>query len=341
MKNIETGSYSKAGVDFDKRNLIVNKLVEQLTYRRKRNSTIGLKGHYAGVFKIGKLYGALKTDGVGTKLMIANMLKKFDTVGIDCVAMNVNDLITLGLEPISMVDYIAVDSIDHLNEDIATSIGNGLNEGAKLANIEIIGGETAILPGLINGIDLSGAAFGMSDKLVTGKKIKENDIIIGLQSSGIHSNGYSLVRKIINDNNISLNEKFDNNTIGYELLKPTTIYVKEILEIVNKVDGMAHITGGGLRNLIRLSKKYIFNICDPIKPNKIFEFLRKEGNVDDKEMYQTFNMGMGFCIIAADKERNIENILEVTRKYNPQVVGYVEKGHGVFVKELNIKYNTY
>ncbi|MGC8572312.1 MAG: phosphoribosylformylglycinamidine cyclo-ligase [Candidatus Micrarchaeia archaeon] len=326
---------------FDEKNLAVSKLIEQLTYRRNKNSTIGLKGHYAGVFKIGNFYGALKTDGVGTKLMIANELKKFDTVGIDCVAMNVNDLITLGLEPISMVDYIAVDSADRLKDGVAISIGKGLNDGAKLANIEIIGGETAVLSGIVNGIDLSGAAFGMSNKLVTGEKIKENDIIIGLHSSGIHSNGYSLVRKIINDNNISLNEKFDNKTIGDELLIPTTIYVKEVLEIADKVHGMAHITGGGLRNLIRLSENYSFNICAPIKPNKIFEFLRKEGNISDEDMYQTFNMGMGFCLIAPDKGRIIENILEATRKYNPQVVGYIEKGHGVFVKELNINYNKY
>lgn len=337
-------SYRSAGVDIDKRNSAVEKLIEQLNFKREKNSTIGLKNHYAGVFELGKIgnkkiYGALKTDGVGTKLKIAEELNKWDTVGIDCVAMNVNDIITLGLEPINMVDYIAVDSADRLTEEIASSIGRGLNKGAEEANIEIVGGETAVLPGMVNGIDLSGSAFGLGSKIVSGEKIKENDIIIGLQSSGIHSNGYSLVRKIINSNNIPLNEKFNDKTLGDELLIPTTIYVKEVLEIADIANGMAHITGGGLRNLVRLSNKYSFVISDIIKPNKIFEFLRKEGNVSDEELYQTFNMGMGFCIIT--NEKNVEEILRKTRKYKPQVVGYIEKGEGVYMKEFNIRYNKY
>ncbi|MGC8657340.1 MAG: phosphoribosylformylglycinamidine cyclo-ligase [Thermoplasmata archaeon] len=331
-------TYAQAGVDIDSKNNAVNKLIKQLSYKRSTNSSLNLKGHYAGIFDLGEFYGALTTDGVGTKLIIAQELNKWDTVGIDCIAMNVNDLIVLGVEPISMVDYIATDKI---NESILEDIGKGLNEGAKIANIEIVGGETALMPDMVNGIDLSGTAFGISKgkRIIDGNEISDGDLIIGLSSSGVHSNGYSLIRKIIKDNNISLDEKIDGKSLGDLLITPTKIYVRDILPIIDMVNGMAHITGGSFRNLVRLTKKHSFVLNNLIPPQKIFEFIKKEGSVEDTEMYQTFNMGMGFAIIANEKYE--KEILNATHNHNPKVVGYIEKGEGVYIKEYNIKYEKY
>jgi len=331
-------TYAQAGVDIESKNNAVSKLIKQLTYKRSTNPSLNLKGHYAGLFDLGGFYGALTTDGVGTKLIIAQELNKWDTVGIDCIAMNVNDLIVLGMEPISMVDYIAADKI---NESILEDIGKGLNEGSKIANIEIVGGETALMPDMVKGIDLSGTAFGISKgkRIIDGSEISEGDLIIGLSSSGVHSNGYSLIRKIIKDNNISLNEKIDGKTLGDLLITPTKIYVRDILPLLDMVNGMAHITGGSFRNFVRLTNKHSFVINDLITPQKIFEYIKKEGNVEDTEMYQTFNMGMGFAIIANEKYE--KEILKATHNHNPKVVGYIEKGKGVYIKEYNIKYEKY
>lgn len=334
-------TYANAGVNIDKKNEAVEHLIRSLTYKREKNPSLALKGHYAGVFDLGSFYGALHTDGVGSKILLAKQLNKWEGIGIDCVAMNVNDLIVLGMEPVSMVDYIMLNHVDDKTPNILKKIGDSLNEGAKIANIEIVGGETAVVPDIANDIDLSGSVFGISkDKnIIDGSAISENDIIIGLSSSGVHSNGYSLIRKIIEDNNIGLDEKLDGNTIGDILVEPTNIYVKEILPITEKVHAMAHITGGGLRNLLRLSSTYKFVLDDLMKPQKIFKFIQKEGDIENKEMYQTFNMGMGFVIIAPEEFRN--DIFESISQFNLKVIGHVEKGQGVYVNKLDLNYTKY
>jgi phosphoribosylformylglycinamidine cyclo-ligase len=216
---------------------------------------------------------------------------------------------------------------------MAKEIGKGLAKGAELAGVPIIGGETATLPEIVRGFDLAGTCLGYVDKkkIITGKSIKPGDKIIGLRSSGIHSNGLTLARKIIRSSKLTYNHNFPKTKIkvGYELLKPTRIYVKEVMEILkkHKVKGMAHITGGGLNNLPRLNRNVEFRITSPLKPQEVFTHLQTLGNVKLAEMYRTFNMGMGFAIIAGPGET--EGILKLMKgKIEAKVVGEVVKGEG-------------
>lgn len=324
--------YKDAGVDIDEEGKFIRALVSKVTYARKDFSPLPLRGHFTSLIDLGNYYLAMNTDGVGSKVIIANQLRKWDTIGIDCIAMNVNDTICVGAEPIAFVDYLA---ISHYDEEMAEQIGKGLNEGAKQANVSIVGGETATLPDIINGIDLSGTSIGIvrKDKVITGNEIRSGDLIIGIPSSGIHSNGLTLARKVLD-----IEEKFENYTIGEELLKPTRIYVREILNVLKKyrVHGLAHITGGGITNLLRLKKmKYV--IDEPLPPQKIFRVIMEFANVDYYEMYRTYNMGMGFAIIAPE-----EFELPIRREIrDAKVVGHVEAGQGVEIPELKLKYEKY
>jgi phosphoribosylformylglycinamidine cyclo-ligase len=272
---------------------------------------------------------ALTTDGVGSKVLVASAMRNWTTVGIDCVAMNVNDLFAIGAEPVAFVDYIAIEDPD---KEILAQIAVGLEEGCRLANVTLVGGETATLPEIIRGFDLAGTAVGVvnKEKIITGEKIEIGDVIYGVPSSGIHSNGLTLARKIVDKAGLDYSEPFGNHTLGDELLKPTRIYL-EILEVIKKVEvhGLAHITGSGLLKLKRL-KNVGYNIYDPLKPHEIFNFLMDEGNVDIKEMYRTFNMGMGFAIILSENEvRDIKKIID------GRVVGEVVE-EGISVEDVRI-----
>jgi len=246
---------------------------------------------------------AMTTDGVGSKVLIANAISKWDTVGIDCIAMNVNDLYAIGAEPIAFVDYLAVEKVD---PERAAQIAIGLARGAEISNMTIVGGETASLPEIIRGFDLAGTAIGIvdKDKVVTGEKIKKGDVLVGVPSSGLHSNGYTLARRIIAESKYTYFDQMpgSKNSIGEELLTPTRIY-PEIVELVRECDvhGLAHITGSGLLKLRRISSLG-FEITDPLEPQPIFRFLQELGNVDDAEMYRTFNMGVGFVVVVAEEE---------------------------------------
>ena len=242
---------------------------------------------------------ALSTDGVGTKLVLAGRLGRWDTVGIDCVAMNANDVICVGAEPIAMLDYLAVDRAD---PEIAGAIGTGLARGAELAGIEIVGGELAQLGELINGLDLAGACFGVVrlDSLVTGSAIEPGDAVIGLPSSGLHSNGYTLARSALD--RIPLDDERLGRPLGDVLLEPTEIYVKPVIELLRSevdVRGLAHITSGGLGNLLRLEADVAWEIEDPLPVPPIFDLIQELGEVSDEEMGEVFNMGCGFCIAVA------------------------------------------
>jgi phosphoribosylformylglycinamidine cyclo-ligase len=247
----------------------------------------------------------MTTDGVGTKILVANRLKKWDTIGIDCIAMNVNDLLAIGAEPIAFVDYLAIGEMKDI-EVVIDEIGEGLNDGARISNISIVGGETATLPEIITGIDLAGTCVGVvkKEEMIDGKKISLGDSVLSIRSSGIHSNGLTLARKIIDSSDYDYDDLLPGGDvrIGEELIKPTRIYM-EVLELVkeHKIHGLAHITGGGLLNLKRITN-YGFNIYNPPKPQPIFEFLREVGDVSYEEMYRTFNMGAGFIIVAPKKE---------------------------------------
>ena len=243
-----------------------------------------------------------------------------------------NDLLAIGAEPISFVDYLAVES--H-NKGFAEQIGEGLTKGAEISRISIVGGETATLPDIVRGFDLAGTCLGMVKKeaIITGKSVQQGDAIVGIPSSGVHSNGYTLVRKIIEKSGYSYHDPFPydrSTTIGDELLIPTRIYI-EVLDIIKECDvhGLAHITGSGLLKLKRVTNLG-FDFYDPIEPNAIFKFLQKEGNVDNLEMYRTFNMGMGFILILP--EDDAEKAAEMT---GGKVVGRIVES-GIMVSDLII-----
>jgi phosphoribosylformylglycinamidine cyclo-ligase len=335
-------TYAKAGVDIDKKSRSISALVAHLKFKRKGfGSPIDLPGHFTGLIDFGDYALTLCTDGVGTKLLVADAMRKWDTVGIDCIAMNVNDTICVGSEPIGFVDYIAIDRPD---SKVTGDVGKGLERGAEMSNMTIVGGEIAVLPELVKGFDLAGTCLGMvkKDRIITGDSIKPGDALIGLPSSGIHSNGLTLARKIFEENNIGYREKIKGlgKSVGMELLEPTTIYVRQVLKLIDMFDvkGMANITGGGLRNLIRLKKGIGFEIDDPMKPNSIFDVMQELGNVTDHEMYQTFNMGMGYCMVATDRESS--NVIKAAGK-GARVVGHAIRSNSVSVPSLDLKYSKY
>jgi phosphoribosylaminoimidazole synthetase len=266
------------------------------------------------------------TDGVGTKIEIANLLKKFDTIGIDLVAMSVNDLIVQGATPLFFLDYI---SINKINLPKLKSIIKGIVKGCNLSGCDLVGGETAEMPGTYekHKFDIAGFAVGLVEqkKILNKNDIKENNLILAIPSSGLHSNGYSLVRNIIKKKNIAINK---NIFLKKELLKPTKIYVKEILSLINKklINGCANITGGGLPDNIK--RVIPNNLCaeidlEKIQPLKIFKWLKKN-DVNDFEMLQTFNCGVGFCLII--NPRNLKKISKYFSKdYKPYVIGKISK----------------
>lgn len=337
----EEWTYAKAGVDIDRKSGAIESLVGQLGYRRKgRGTLVNIKGLFTGLIDFGDVYLTLCTDGVGTKLLIAEELGIWDSVGIDCIAMNVNDTICVGAEPMSFVDYVA---IDHPDEALTLEVGKGLEKGAALSNMDIVGGEIAVLPELVNGLDISGTCLGYVDKknLITGEGVLEGDVIVALRSSGIHSNGLTLARKVAESAGIGLQDHLPElgRTLGMELLQPTEIYVKQVLDIIqtHQIRGMVNITGGGLRNFLRLRKGMRYIIDDPVVPHPIFKLIQEWGPVSTREMYQTFNMSMGYALVCSRKDA--ESI--VSRWENASIVGRVEKGHGVLLEKENLLYEHY
>lgn len=335
-------TYAQAGVDIDKKSKSISALVEHLKFKREGlGAPIDLPGHFTGLIDFGDYALTLCTDGVGTKLLVADAMRKWDTIGIDCIAMNVNDTICVGSEPIGFVDYIAIDRPD---KKVTSEVGKGLERGAEMSNMTIVGGEIAVLPELVKGFDLAGTCLGMvkKDEIITGDAIKPGDALIGLPSSGIHSNGLTLARKIFEENRIGYKEKVKGlrRSVGMELLEPTTIYVRQVLKLIDKFDvkGMANITGGGLRNLIRLKKGIGFEIEDPVRPNPIFDVMQELGNVTDNEMYQTFNMGMGYCMVVPERESS--DVVKAAGK-GAKVVGHAVRSNRVTVPGLGLKYSKY
>ena len=335
-------TYKKVGIDISeikKSQKAIGRLISSTHKLQKKAKITHGFGHYAGIVEIpgGKLL-ATHTDGVGTKVIIANMMKKFDTIGIDCVAMNVNDIICIGATPISFVDYIAANKND---QRIFKQIVSGLVRGAKKSSMPIVGGETAIMPDLISGkgfgFDLAGMVVGLLSKkqMILGNSIKPNDVIIGVKSTGLHSNGYSLARKVLSK--YSLKQKFKGiGTLGNALLKPTEIYVKPVLESIEKcsIHGLAHITGGSFTKLLRL-KQIGFELDNLPKTPPLMQLIHDCG-VKSDEMYKTFNMGVGFCIISPQSEvKKIQRIFK-NHKMTTYEIGHISKKKGVFVNSKKI-----
>jgi phosphoribosylformylglycinamidine cyclo-ligase len=315
MAFMAEGAYARAGVDQSGSGAAVAALVKVLggiQTGRPTRAALG-SGHYAAVLRLDDSRGlALACDGVGTKVIVAERLGRLDTVGIDCIAMNVNDVICVGAEPIAVLDYIAVEEADPAGLE---QIARGLRRGAEEAGVEIPGGELAVLPELIRGhpsprgFDLLGFCVGLVDldALVTGERIEPGDALIGLPSSGIHSNGLTLARRVLDD----LDEEVDGQTVGDLLLEPTAIYVgaiRKLLEAEVDVRGLAHITGDGFLNLLRLEAHVGYRIDSPLPVPLVFELIAERGAVEPAELYEVFNMGCGFCCIvpASDADAAVE-----------------------------------
>ena len=334
MKKIKN-SYKKSGVNIS----LANKLVDHISILSKKGvqktknsfdkETIGGFGSLFDISKI-KIKDPVIvscTDGVGTKIDLANRFKKFDTIGIDLVAMCINDLIVQGAKPLFFLDYIAVGK---LNLNKTKKILKGIFKGCKMSGCKLIGGETAEMPGIYSKdkFDLAGFSVGIvSKKKILGKKkVKEKDIVLAIPSSGIHSNGYSLVRSILKNNKIS-------NKLKKEIIKPTKIYANEILKLTNYnlINAAAHITGGGLvENLLRSVPEHLsLNIdLSKIKTTKIFKWLKSK-NVSDQEMMRTFNCGIGFCLIVQKKK--ISRIKRFfSKQFMPYEIGSISKNKKKF-----------
>ena len=305
LTDLRKDSYQQAGVDTSEADAGLNHIIArvQRTWPAAGLGRVVLPiGYFANVIDLGGIGLAICTDGVGSKTMIADMLGKYDTIGIDCVAMNVNDMICVGAKPLSLVDYIAVERTDAAMLD---AIGAGLCAGAEMAGVSISGGETAQLKDVINGFDLCGTAVGRIDldKVIDGRAVKDGDVVIGVRSNGIHSNGMSLARRtFFEQGRLAIGHKFDelDTALGEELLKPTHIYVPEALDILQQVAGvnaLINITGDGLLNLARVAAKVGFVIDTPIEPHPLFGLIQRLAQVDDSEMYEVFNMGTGFCYV--------------------------------------------
>lgn len=335
-----TMNYAKAGVDLKKIRNLQSQIANAIS--RTHITSAGWRvlsgfGHYAALIEIGSMIMALHSDGVGSKILIAHLMKKYDTIGIDCIAMNVNDIICVGAMPIGFLDYIALSSPDpHLVKEVF----RGLSKAAKQCGMAIIGGETAIVPDLLHKIDstsfdLVGTVFGIVNKksLVLGEKIKEGDVILGVESSGLHSNGYSLARKVLLSK-YKMNEsaQFIKDSVGEELLRPTRIYVKPINELLNtertSVHGLAHITGGSFTKLSRLSKKVNYKLDNLPEPKGVFRQIMEDGHIQPREMYSTFNMGIGFCIILS--RSCVENAKDIFKRNKMKCtqIGLIDKGSG-------------
>ncbi len=323
-------TYKKSGVNIKAADKFINFISSVSAKKRgkKKYSNIGGFGSITNIpknIKEPKIVAC--ADGVGTKIEIANTLNKFDTIGIDLVAMNVNDLIVQGAKPLLFLDYISINKIDLKK---LKAIIKGIKKGCELSECELVGGETAEMPGTYeNGkFDIAGFAVGVvgKDKVLNKNKIKKNNLIIAIPSSGLHSNGYSLVRYLLKQKKINIKK---NKFLKSELLKPTKIYVKEIMNLINKnlINGCANITGGGLSDNIRrvIPDKLSANISlDQIRTSKIFNWLRNNG-ISDKEMLSTFNCGVGFCLIIENK--NLKKINKFfSKKYKPYVIGKISEG---------------
>jgi len=325
-------AYREAGVDIDLEATAIRALIGNLTYKRTGNYRMtGETGHYAGLIDFGERVLALTVDGVGTKMLVADHLRDWTTVGIDCIAMNVNDLYVMNIEPVAFVDYVAT---DHLDVEKMAQIGTGLNEGARQSNIDIVGGETATLKGLVNGLDLAGTCFGIQEKqrVVNGGTIRPGDVIVGVPSSGIHSNGLTLARKVAEEYG-GYDQKLGNGkTLGEELLTPTRIYHESLrINTLADIHGMCHITGGGLLNFTRLSG-YGFEITRPLPRQKIFDWIQECAGIADEVMYRTFNMGMGFAYVTGpDEARRVVKELP-----GSQVVGEITPRSGAWLGDVRI-----
>ncbi|WP_440919837.1 phosphoribosylformylglycinamidine cyclo-ligase [Candidatus Pelagibacter sp.] len=341
--NNKNFTYKKSGVNIKAADKFVNFISSVSSKKRgkKKFSNIGGFGSISNIpSNVRHPQIVACTDGVGTKIEIANSLNKFDTIGIDLVAMSVNDLIVQGAKPLFFLDYISINKIDLIK---LKSIIKGIVRGCKLSDCELVGGETAEMPGTYSKgkFDIAGFAVGIvgKNKILNKNKIKKNNLILAIPSSGLHSNGFSLVRYLINKKKININK---NKFLKSELLKPTKIYVKEIIKLISKnlINGCANITGGGLADNIKriIPDNMVANIdLNEIKSLNIFNWLKKNG-ISEDEMLKTFNCGVGFCLII--NKKNLNKIQRYFPKnYKPYVIGKIISGKNKVKLNGSINWN--
>ncbi|MFD1588610.1 phosphoribosylformylglycinamidine cyclo-ligase [Halorientalis brevis] len=312
-KDEEGLTYADAGVDIDASEAATAALL---------GATEGFEGDFAGLLDIGDRYLALAADGVGTKLLVAEAIDDYSTIGIDCIAMNANDLVAAGVRPVAFVDYLAVEEPD---DETSEQIGEGLSEGADRADVALVGGETAVMPEVIRGLDIAGTCAGLAakDDVFPGEA-EPGDVLVGFPSTGIHSNGLTLARQAATQNH-DYTDPFPHDTdrtIAEVLLEPTRLYT-DLLDplLANETHAAAHVTGGGWTNLTRMGE-FHYEITDPFEAQPVFEFVQTEGNVSDEEMHRTFNMGTGF--VAALPEADAEAVVEATD--DGRIIGDVQDG---------------
>ena len=326
--------YTQAGVDSDRQERALGGLLAHIGRLPSKRQLLPI-GLFANVLDLGQGLGlAIAMDGVGTKALIAQMMDKYDTIGIDCIAMNVNDLICVGATPIAMLDYLAVREPDQL---LFEEIGAGLERGALEADIEIPGGEIAQIRDMLHGFseerafDLAGCAVGtvVTDKIIAGRDLREGDVVVGLRSSGIHSNGLSLARRVLLEGEFGVGSNVAElgRTVGEELLEPTTIYVKPVLEMFAaglNVKSLAHITGDGFMNLRRVDAPFGFVIETLPKRQPIFDLIARLGDVPNEEMFRVYNMGIGFCVVLDPSDADEAIAIAAAHDIDAVKLGYAQ-----------------
>lgn len=372
----EPMDYASAGVDIDLEGSAVASLIASLSASSRPPGTPGapvdLPGGFGGLIEFGDSLLALATDGVGSKLQIASLLNQWGGVGIDCMAMNVNDLLCVGAEPIAFVDYVAVPKPD---PETHAALGASLAEACRLARVTLAGGETASLPGIVTELDLSGTALGYVKKgnAITGEHLEDGDVLIGLPSSGIHSNGYSLVRRVMEHTGHKYTDDapfnvasvgrsvmhFDGNddqqfTLGEVFLNPTRIYCDPIVDLLqfaeskdaefslSDVRAICHVTGGGLSNLLRLHDSLGWHIDSPLRPHPEFEWLQEVGGIETREMYRTFNMGTGMILAVSKQHAQAICSWINERMIGTEIIGHVHNnGHSVTHAIEGVEFSHY
>ncbi len=341
-------TYTQAGVDLRARSSALELLRRGVTFRPPRTSgrPIPLAGHYAGLVRIGRETIAVTTDTVGTKVLLAEQLGRWEGIGEDLVAVNVNDLAAVGARPCGLVDVI---SCRRPEPRVFAELGRGLNRGLRKAHCALLGGETAIVPELVTGLDAGGTAIGFfphGRRPVTGTGVRPGDVLLGVPSTGFHANGYTLIRRILAQNRVKLHRRRPQAraSLGDELLRPSQIYVgaSEAVADLPSTTGFAHITGGGVRNLVRLRSNVAFVLDGWPTPAGIFRWIAELGQVSGSELYQTFNMGIGF-VVAVRPSGVAEVKRRIARSGYPGLrrVGVVARGRGVSLPHLGLQYDGY
>jgi phosphoribosylformylglycinamidine cyclo-ligase len=340
-------TYQRAGVPRGDVSRALAALLAQVRYRPPGGyRSAAARGHYAGFVRVGRELLALTTDTVGTKTLLAAETRRWEEVGEDIVGVNVNDLVSVGARPAALVDCILCPLPD---PEAFAQIGRGLDRGLREAGCGLVGGETAVVPEVVRGIDLGGTALGAfpdGRKPILGTAVRSGDRIIGLPSHGPHANGFTLIRRLLRLRHVDLTRPRPRGrgAVGRELLRPTRIYVRsaEALADLPSTTGLAHISGGGVRNLVRLSKRSRFVLEGFPEPSGIYEWLANLGPIAPQELYQTFNMGIGFVVIVRPEalDRSLE-LLRSAGAPDARVIGSVERGHGVTLPSLGLSYPSY